>query len=104
MKIDGQATIMTGGASGLGGATAEKLAASGAKVAIFDKNADKGEAHANGIGRAFNMFSQFVAALHTADPLREPAEFAQLVGAIVENMILNSETIRLDGAIRMAAK
>ena len=35
MKIDGPAAIVTGGASGLGGATAEKLAASGARVARF---------------------------------------------------------------------
>ncbi|MFP5462959.1 MAG: SDR family NAD(P)-dependent oxidoreductase, partial [Gammaproteobacteria bacterium] len=31
-------------------------------------------------------------------------EFAQLVGQIVENPMLNGETIRLDGAIRMAPK
>ena len=36
--------------------------------------------------------------------LGKPAEFAQLVQAIVENPMLNGETIRLDGAIRMAAK
>jgi len=53
MKIDGQAAIVTGDASGLGGATAEKLAASGARVAIFDMNVKKGEAHAKAIGGAF---------------------------------------------------
>lgn len=36
--------------------------------------------------------------------LGEPVEFAQLVQAIVENNYLNAETIRLDGAIRMAPK
>lgn len=36
--------------------------------------------------------------------LGRPAEFAQLVQAIVENPMLNGETIRLDGAIRMAPK
>jgi NAD(P)-dependent dehydrogenase (short-subunit alcohol dehydrogenase family) len=36
--------------------------------------------------------------------LGRPAEFAQLVGAIVENPMLNGETIRLDGALRMAPK
>ncbi|MCE8539517.1 SDR family NAD(P)-dependent oxidoreductase [Ruegeria pomeroyi] len=253
MKIEGQAAIVTGGASGLGGATAEKLAASGARVAIFDINVEKGEAHSKAIcgaffkvnvsdatevkeaiaaaeglhGKArilvncagigppakvidrdglpaslevfntvlnvnlsgsFNLLSQFAAALHTADPLGEergviintasvaafdgqigqaaysaskggvvgmtlpiarelarygirvmtiapglfltplletlseeiraslgaqvpfpsrlgdPVEFAQLVTAIVENPMLNGETIRLDGAIRMAPK
>lgn len=33
-----------------------------------------------------------------------PAEYAQLVRAIVENPMLNGETIRLDGAIRMQPK
>ena len=36
--------------------------------------------------------------------LGRPEEFAQLVGAIAENPMLNGETIRLDGAIRMAPK
>lgn len=39
MDIKGQAAIVTGGASGLGAATARALAAAGAKVAIFDVNA-----------------------------------------------------------------
>jgi NAD(P)-dependent dehydrogenase (short-subunit alcohol dehydrogenase family) len=36
--------------------------------------------------------------------LGKPEEFAQLVGAIFENPMLNGETIRLDGAIRMQPK
>jgi len=36
--------------------------------------------------------------------LGRPAEFAALVRHIVENSMLNGETIRLDGAIRMAPK
>lgn len=36
--------------------------------------------------------------------LGEPAEYAQLVQHIIENLMLNGEVIRLDGAIRMAAK
>lgn len=36
--------------------------------------------------------------------LGRPSEFAQLVGTIIENPMLNGETIRLDGAIRMAPK
>lgn len=36
--------------------------------------------------------------------LGDPDEFAQLVQQIIENSMLNGEVIRLDGAIRMAAK
>jgi NAD(P)-dependent dehydrogenase (short-subunit alcohol dehydrogenase family) len=36
--------------------------------------------------------------------LGQPTEYAQLAAAIVENPMLNGETIRLDGAIRMAPK
>ena len=36
--------------------------------------------------------------------LAQPAEFAQLAGMIVEHDYLNGETIRMDGAIRMAPR
>lgn len=253
MELQGQAAIVTGGASGLGGATAEMLAKAGVKVAIFDMNADTGETKAKEIGArffkvnvtdeaeveaaiaeaegvhgkarilvncagigppakvvsregdalplasftsvinvnllgSFNVLSKFAAALHKADPLGEergviintasvaafdgqigqaayaaskggivgmtlpiarelarygirvmtiapglfltpllaslpeeaqqslgaqvpfpsrlgdPSEYAKMVGAIIDNPMLNGETIRLDGAIRMAPK
>ena len=54
MKIDSSiAAIVTGGASGLGEASARALAAKGAKVAIFDLNAERGEAVAKDIGGTF---------------------------------------------------
>ncbi|AEG51099.1 3-hydroxy-2-methylbutyryl-CoA dehydrogenase [Sphingobium chlorophenolicum L-1] len=53
MDFRGLAAIVTGGASGLGGATAERLARGGAKVTVFDLNADLGEAHAKAIGGHF---------------------------------------------------
>lgn len=40
MDINGHAAIVTGGASGLGAATAKALADAGAKVAVLDLNAD----------------------------------------------------------------
>ena len=253
MELKGQAAIVTGGASGLGGATADMLAKAGAKVAIFDMNEEMGEAKAKQIGGAFfkvnvtdenavaaaiadaegvhgkarilvncagigppakvvsregdalplasfsnvinvnllgsfNVLSKFAAALHKADPIGEergviintasvaafdgqigqaayaaskggivgmtlpiarelarygirvmtiapglfltpllaslpeeaqqslgaqvpfpsrlgdPSEYAKMVGAIIDNPMLNGETIRLDGAIRMAPK
>jgi len=53
MRIDGIAAVVTGGASGLGEATARLLASRGAKVAIFDLQATKGEAVAAEIGGVF---------------------------------------------------
>jgi NAD(P)-dependent dehydrogenase (short-subunit alcohol dehydrogenase family) len=45
--------VITGGASGLGAATARALAAKGVKVALFDMNAEKGEALAAELGGIF---------------------------------------------------
>ncbi len=53
MEIAGQPAIVTGGASGLGAATARELAAHGAKVAIFDRNAELGKSIADEIGGMF---------------------------------------------------
>ena len=54
MKIDNTiAAVVTGGASGLGEASARALAAKGAKVAIFDLNAERGERVAGEIGGTF---------------------------------------------------
>ena len=53
MDINGASAIVTGGASGIGAATARLLAAKGAKVVIADLQADKGEALAKEIGGAF---------------------------------------------------
>jgi len=53
MDINGLAAIVTGGASGLGAATAELLAARGAKVTLFDLNAELGMAQAAKIGGRF---------------------------------------------------
>jgi NAD(P)-dependent dehydrogenase (short-subunit alcohol dehydrogenase family) len=45
--------VVTGGASGLGAATARALAAKGVKVALFDMNVEKGEALAAELGGVF---------------------------------------------------
>lgn len=57
MDIRGITAIVTGGASGLGGATAALLAERGAHVAIFDLNAEAGSAHAKAIGASFHEVS-----------------------------------------------
>ena len=54
MKLDSSLTaIVTGGASGLGEATARMLAALGVKVSIFDLQPEKGEKLAREISAAF---------------------------------------------------
>ncbi|MHA7872293.1 MAG: 3-hydroxyacyl-CoA dehydrogenase [Hyphococcus sp.] len=53
MKLQGTSAIITGGASGLGAATAETLAAEGVKVALWDLNEEKGEALAGALGGVF---------------------------------------------------
>jgi NAD(P)-dependent dehydrogenase (short-subunit alcohol dehydrogenase family) len=54
MKIDSSiAAVVTGGASGLGEASARALAAKGARVAIFDLNEERGEGVAKDIGGTF---------------------------------------------------
>ncbi|MEW9854125.1 SDR family oxidoreductase [Novosphingobium sp. M1R2S20] len=54
MKIDNTiAAIVTGGASGLGRATAKALADSGVKVAVFDISEEAGQAFAQEIGGTF---------------------------------------------------
>ena len=54
MKLDNTiSAVVTGGASGLGAATARMLASHGVKVALFDLNAERGEALAAEIGGVF---------------------------------------------------
>lgn len=50
MQLTGQATLVTGGASGLGAETARHLAQAGAKVAILDVNLALGQQVAGEIG------------------------------------------------------
>ena len=50
----GSVAIVTGGASGLGAATATALADAGLQVALFDLNEAAGEAHAAALGGSFH--------------------------------------------------
>jgi len=50
MQLKDQAAIVTGGASGLGAATARRLASQGARVAVCDLNASLAETVAAEIG------------------------------------------------------
>jgi len=53
MLLNGMAAIVTGGASGLGAATARRLAADGAKVVLVDLQVEAGEATAAEIGGVY---------------------------------------------------
>jgi NAD(P)-dependent dehydrogenase (short-subunit alcohol dehydrogenase family) len=53
MRIDTVKAIVTGGASGLGAATARAFCAAGAQVAIFDRDAERGPALAKEIGASY---------------------------------------------------
>ncbi len=54
MKLDSNmSAVVTGGASGLGAATARELAKAGVRVAVLDRNAEAGEKVAEAIGGVF---------------------------------------------------
>lgn len=53
MQLRDTSALVTGGASGLGAATARRLAAAGANVVVCDLNVDAGEAIAAELGGAF---------------------------------------------------
>jgi NAD(P)-dependent dehydrogenase (short-subunit alcohol dehydrogenase family) len=113
MQIGGSSALITGGASGLGAATARRLAGQGAHVVIADLN------HTDGLEQ--ELGARFAEADVTDDAsmrqlagLPEPARaslgqqvpFPPRLGRLdeIENTMQNGETIRLDGAIRMAPR
>lgn len=71
----GSTAVVTGGASGLGAATASALAAAGLMVAIFDLNAETGQAHAAGLDGMFQ----------TVD-VADPASVAAGLDAVTKTM------------------
>lgn len=87
MQIQGQAALVTGGASGLGEATARALAAQGAKVAVLDRNAELAEkvaAEIGGVACACDITdaASVTAALEKAAAAHGPARILMNVAGI----------------------
>jgi NAD(P)-dependent dehydrogenase (short-subunit alcohol dehydrogenase family) len=79
MKIEGIVTVVTGGASGLGRATVERLAAHGAKVVIADLPTSNGEAVAKEVGGDV----RFVAAdVTNTEQMKAVFDTAEQIGAL----------------------
>ncbi len=74
MKIEGRTFIVTGGASGLGGATARMLAGAGGSVVVLDVNAEAGERMVKELGPR----ARFARADVASEPdVRSAVELAQ---------------------------
>lgn len=87
MNIAGQAALVTGGASGLGAATARELARQGAKVAVLDRNAEGAKAVAAeiggiGLGCDITDTASVLAALEAARAAHGPARLLLNVAGI----------------------
>jgi len=99
MDLNGVAAIVTGGASGLGNATAKMLAGRGAKVAIFDLNEEVGAAAAAELGDAFFKVNvaddaSVAEALEAAEALHGPARvLVNCAGVAPAVRIVNKEGI-----------
>lgn len=81
MQIQGQAALITGGASGLGEATARELARLGAKVALLDRNAELAAKVAESINAEFGAGSAVACACDITDAASVTAAIDQAAAA-----------------------
>ena len=103
MDISGASAIVTGGASGIGAATVELLAAKGAQVVIADLQEDKGRALADKVGGAFCEVD-----VTQTDDIVNAVEMAKSMGPL--RVLVNSagigwaqRTVGKDGTLESAA-
>jgi NAD(P)-dependent dehydrogenase (short-subunit alcohol dehydrogenase family) len=103
MDINGAVAIVTGGASGIGAASARRLAAKGAKVVVADLQEDKGKELADEIGGAFAKVN-----VTSTDDIIEATEMAKSMGPV--RALVNSagigwaqRTVGKDGSYDSAA-
>jgi len=103
MDINGASAIVTGGASGIGAASARMLAERGAKVVIADLQEDKGKELADEIGGAFAKVD-----VTNTDDIIDAVEMAKSMGPV--KALVNSagigwaqRTVGRDGTLESAA-
>jgi NAD(P)-dependent dehydrogenase (short-subunit alcohol dehydrogenase family) len=103
MDITGASAIVTGGASGIGAASARLLAAKGAKVVVADLQEERGKALADEIGGAFCKVD-----VTNTDDIVEAVEMAKSMGPV--RVLVNSagigwaqRTVGKDGSYDSAA-
>ena len=103
MDINGVSAIVTGGASGIGAASARLLASKGAKVVVADLQEDKGRALADEIGGAFCKVD-----VTKTDDIINAVEMAKSMGPL--RVLVNSagigwaqRTVGRDGSYESAA-
>ena len=103
MDINGAVAIVTGGASGIGAASARRLAAKGAKVVVADLQEDKGQELAEEIGGAFAKVN-----VTNTEDIINATEMAKSMGPV--RVLVNSagigwaqRTVGKDGSYDSAA-
>lgn len=82
MDFSGQSALVTGGAGGLGGATARKLVAMGMHVIVFEPDVDRARSFATEIGNATGVAGDH----NDADSVQAAIEVAKRAGRFAVNV------------------
>ena len=106
MDISGKAAVVTGGASGLGKATAQAIVAAGGKVAIVDRNMELAQSTAHDLGEGSAAFAADVADAASVEAAIDG--IVERFGAIHINVncagiAAAGRTVGRDGALELAA-
>jgi 3-oxoacyl-[acyl-carrier protein] reductase len=93
-RLEGKVAIVTGGANGIGRATAERFIKEGAKVAIWDIVADKGKEAAESLGAKFYEVNTTDLAACEAAAKQVSEDFGQI------DIIVNNAGITQDATMK----